>query len=272
MKPRPNYLAGAFALVWLAVIGAPLYAVLVTASRPAEAYVSTGPLGAPTDLTLDNFRTVLEGGFTGYLVNTVVVALLTVAIVLVLTVPVSFAVVRGRGFLTGAVFRLFLMGLAIPAQAVIIPVYLLINELGLYDSLWAIILPTAAFALPVSVLILTGGMRDIPNELYEAMSLDGASNVRAFATLAVPLSKGSIMTVATFTALNAWNGFLFPLILTQSDESRVVTLGLYEFLGQYSSNIPALLASVLLSAAPILVLYLVARRTLVRGLAGAGGK
>lgn len=272
MNRRPNYAAGVLAIVWLAVIAAPLYAIVVTASRPASDYLSSGPLSAPKDLTFENFVFVLESGFTKYLLNTVVVTAATVAIVVALSVPVAYSVVRGRGFLASAVFRMFLVGLAIPAQAVIIPVYLLITQMGLYDTFWAIILPTAAFSLPVSVLVLTTGMRDVPGELYEAMTLDGASTVRAFFRLAVPMSRGSIMTVTVFTALNAWNGFLFPLILTQSDDVRVVTLGLYNFMGEFSSNIPALLAAVLLSATPILALYLVARKAMVRGLAGAGGK
>lgn len=272
MNRRPNYAAGVFALIWLFVIAAPLYAVIITASRPSEEYLTSGPLATPTHLTVENFRLVLDGGFGQYVTNTVIVTVATVIMVVALSVPVAYAIVRGQGFLASAVFRMFLLGLAIPAQAVIIPVYLLINELGLYDTYWAIILPTGAFSLPVAVLVLTTGMRDVPGELYEAMALDGASTVRAFFMLAVPLSKGSIMTVTVFTALNSWNGFLFPLILTQSEDVRVVTLGLYNFLGQYSSNIPALLAAVLLSALPILALYLVARKAMVRGLAGAGGK
>lgn len=272
MNRRPNFVAGMLAAVWLAIIAAPLYAVTVTAARPASEYITSGPLGSPTDLTFENFKIVLDGGFSHYVFNTTFVALVTVLIVLALAVPVSYFVVRGRGAMATQTFRLFLVGLAIPAQAVIIPVYLLINKMGLYDSYWAIILPTAAFSLPVSVLVLTTGMREVPGELYEAMALDGASTTRAFYLLAVPLSRGSIMTVTVFTALNAWNGFLFPLILTQSEDVRVVTLGLYDFIGQYSSNIPALLAAVLLSAVPILALYLVARKALVRGLAGTGGK
>ena len=140
--------------------------------------------------------------------------------------------------------------------------------MGLYDTLWAVILPTAAFALPLSVLILTGSMRDISLELYEAMAIDGANSIRVFFRLVLPLTQSGISTIAVFTALQAWNGFLFPLILTQSDSTRVVTLGLYQF----GANIPALFAGVLLSAMPILVVYLFARRTLVSGLMGVGGK
>jgi xylobiose transport system permease protein len=169
-------------------------------------------------------------------------------------------------------FRLFLLGLAIPSQAVIIPLFLIINQMGLYDTLWAIILPTAAFALPLSVLILTGCMRDISLELYEAMAIDGANSLRVFFRLVLPLTQSGIATIAVFTALQAWNGFLFPLILTQSDSTKVVTLGLYQFISQYGADIPALFAGVLLSAMPILVIYLFARRTLISGLMGVGGK
>ena len=272
MKRRPNYLAGAAALVWLLIIGTPLYAMLATAVRPKEQYVDSGPLAIPTSLTFDNFRTVLSGDVPQYIINTVIVAVATVVIVLMLSVPVGYAVVRGRGWASTAVFRLFLLGLAIPSQAVIIPVFLLINKLGLYDTYWAVILPTAAFSLPVSILVLTGGMRDINQELFESMAMDGATPGRTLVRLVIPLSRGSISTVAVFTALSAWNGFLFPLILTQSASTKVITLGVYDFIGQYQVNPPEVFAAVLVSALPILAIYMFARKSLLRGLAGAGGK
>jgi xylobiose transport system permease protein len=272
VRTRPNHAAGFAAFIWLLIIGVPLYALVNTAVQPQSKYTDKGPLGLPSAVTLDNFRTVLDSGFLHYIWNTLVVAGATVVIVLALGIPVSYAVVRGRGFLTKGVFRLFLLGLAIPSQAVIIPLFLIINNLGFYDTLWGIILPTAAFALPVSVLVLSGGMRDISTELYEAMSLDGANPARTLLTLVVPMSKSAIATASVFTALQAWNGFLFPLIMTQSEDKKLVTMGLYNFVSQYGSNVPALLAAVLLSAVPILVVYLFARRALVAGLMGAGGK
>lgn len=272
MRTRPNYLAGAAALFWLAIIGVPLYALLNTAVQPQSKYTDKGPLSIPSTVTWGNFSAVVDSGFLHYIWNTVVVAVATVAIVLVLAVPISYAVVRGRGWITKGVFRLFLLGLAIPSQAVIIPLFLIINDLGFYDTLWGVILPTAAFALPVSVLVLSGGMRDISTELYEAMALDGASPARTLLTMVVPMSKSAIATASVFTALQAWNGFLFPLIMTQSEDTKLVTPGLYNFVSEYSANVPALLAAVLMSAVPILVVYLFARRALVAGLMGAGGK
>lgn len=127
--------------------------------------------------------------------------------------------------MTQQAFSLMLIGLAIPAQATIVPVYFLISQLGLHDTLTAVVLPTAAFAMPTSMLVLTNGMRDIPGELYEAQALDGATPLRTLLTLVLPLSKPPIMTATVFTALTAWNGFIFPLVLLDSPDQRVLTQG-----------------------------------------------
>ncbi|THA61093.1 carbohydrate ABC transporter permease [Streptomyces sp. A0958] len=267
-----NPLAGLGSLVWLVLVIVPLYTLVSSSLMHQDEALNGDPLAVPTNPTLDNYRTVLDSGFSTMLTNTAIVAVATVAIVLVLSVPVAYVAVRTRSRLSGLAFRTFLLGVAIPAQAVIVPLYLLISKMGLYDSLPAIILPTAAFAMPVAVLILSGTMRDVSEEMYEAMALDGASPLRMLWQLAIPMSKAGISTVAIYTALQAWNGFLFPLILTQSEENRVLTLGLFNFMSQFGVNIPAVLAAIVLSVVPIFAVYLVARKALVNGLMGVGGK
>ncbi|MFC3996824.1 carbohydrate ABC transporter permease [Nocardiopsis sediminis] len=271
-RERPNLLAGAGAGVWLLITGVPLYALLIATFQRSEDYLSAGPLTPPADPTLDNYIGAIDNGLVGFVLNTALVTAGVVAIVVSLAATTAFAIVRSRSRWAAGAFRAFLLGLAVPAQAVVIPVYLIIVELGLYDSLIAVVLPTAAFALPVCVLILTGSMRDISADLYEAMALDGAGAARTFHRLVLPLSKPGLSTVAVYAALQAWNGFLFPLILTQSREQRVITLGLFEFQGEYRVDVPGLLAAVVLSAVPILLVYLIARRALVSGLMGVGGK
>jgi xylobiose transport system permease protein len=150
--------------------------------------------------------------------------------------------------------------------------FYVISKAGLYDNLIGVILPTAAFCLPVCTLVLSGVMRDITPDLYEAMTVDGASPWRMFFTLALPLSRSGLATIVVFSALQAWNGFLFPLVLTQSDSTKVITLGLYDFQTAYGINVPGLLAAVLMSMVPVLLVYLFARRALVQGLMGVGGK
>ncbi|MGW7405221.1 carbohydrate ABC transporter permease [Streptomyces sp. NPDC054833] len=269
---RANPLAGLGAVIWLAVVLVPIYAMISASLTRQDQALGNNALKPPTDPTLDNYNTVLHNGFGHFLANTAIVAAAVVAIVLVLCVPLAYVAVRTRNAWSGSAFRLFLLGVAIPAQAVVVPLYLMIAKLNLYDSLLAVVLPTAAFAMPVSVLILTGTLRDISEELYEAMALDGASPTRMLFQLVVPLARGGISTVVIYSALQAWNGFLFPLIFTQSDGPRVLTLGLFNYVSQFGVNIPALLASVVLSGIPIFAVYLVARRALVGGLMGVGGK
>jgi xylobiose transport system permease protein len=272
MKRRPNYPAGLGSLVWLFLVGLPLYVMLAATLQKTSDYRAGGPLSFPEHFPLDNYTQDFSNGFGRYFFNTAVVTLCVVAIVLLLVPPLSYAIVRGRSRLTTGVFRLFLLGLAIPAQAVIVPMFYVISKAGLYDNLIGVILPTAAFTLPVCALILTGVMRDITSDLYEAMAVDGAPPWRVFFQLVLPLSKGGISTIVVFSALQAWNGFLFPLVLTQSDSTKVVTLGLYNFQTEHGIDIPGLLAAVVLSMLPILIVYLFARRALVQGLMGVGGK
>ncbi|BAU82832.1 binding-protein-dependent transport protein [Streptomyces laurentii] len=272
MRARPNYLAGFGSLVWLFVVGLPLYVMLVATFQTRADYAGNGPLSFPERFTLDNYVNDLSEGFGQYFLNTVIVTVCVVGIVVVLVPPLAYAIVRNDGKATGRVFRMFLLGLAVPSQAVIVPVFYLIDQAGLYDSLIGIVLPTAAFSMPVSALILTGVMRDVSPELYEAMTLDGASPWRIFHQLVLPLSKSGLSTIVVFSSLQAWNGFLFPLVLTQSAENKVVTMGLYDFQTEHGVDIPALLAAVVLSMLPVLLVYLFARRALVQGLMGVGGK
>ncbi|MDX3372940.1 carbohydrate ABC transporter permease [Streptomyces sp. ME02-6991-2A] len=271
-KSRPNYLAGFGSLVWLLVVGLPLYVMLVATFQSRPDYAANGPLAFPEHFTLDNYVNDLDSGFAQYFLNTVIVTVCVVGIVVLLVPPLAYTIVRSRGRATTTVFRLFLLGLAIPSQAVIVPMFFVISEAGLYDNLIGVILPTAAFAMPVCALILTGVMRDITPDLYEAMTMDGASPRRVFFQLVLPLSRSGVSTIVVFSALQAWNGFLFPLVLTQSVETKVITLGLYDFQTERGVDTPGLLAAVVLSMLPILIVYLFARRALVQGLMGVGGK
>ncbi|MCI4065914.1 carbohydrate ABC transporter permease [Micromonospora sp. R77] len=267
-----NLPAGVAATLWLLVVVLPLYYILVTSLRTPEGYLTEGALALPRTLSLDNYARVLGLGFPRLLVNSLVVTVSTVVLVLALALPAAYAIVRGVSRAVRVGFSLFLLGLAIPAQAVVIPIYLIITRLRLYDSLLAIILPTVAFALPMSVVVLTSTLRDIPVELYEAMTVDGAGPVRVFGRLVVPLARPGLISIGIFSGLGAWNGFLFPLVLTQSPEQRVLPLGLWNFQNQFGTDVPGLMALVVFSALPVLTLYLFGRRHLLGGLTAGFGK
>jgi xylobiose transport system permease protein len=269
-RRRPNFVVGTAAIFWLIVVGLPLYVMLSTSVRGESSYLADGPLSLPREFTLQNFVTVFEAGFHRYLFNSLIVAGSSILLVLAVAVPAAFAIVRSRSRLVRLGFILFLLGLAIPAQAVIIPVFLVIAQMGLYDTLIGVILPTAAFTLPISVLVLTSSLRDVPKDLYEAMAIDGASTWKVFVSLVLPMARPGMVTVIIFVGLSAWNNFIFPLVLTQSPELRVLPFALWQFQDQYTTDVPGLMAAVVLTLLPIFALYLFGRRQLLSGLAAGG--
>ena len=272
VKGRNNYLGGLLAWIWLAVIILPIYYVVITTFKNQGDYFSSNPLSLPIPPTFAAYKQVIEADIGLYFINSVVVTIGTVVPVVLFGFLASYAIVRGNSRFLRYSRWLFLLGLAIPLQATIIPIYLIITRIRMYDSLGALILPSIAFGLPLTVLILSNFLRDVPKELFESMRLDGCTDWQMAWRLAFPLTRPAVVTVGIYNGLNVWNGFLFPLILTQSPDKRVMPLALWAFQGEYSVNIPAVLAAVVLSTLPILVLYVVGRRQLLSGLTAGFGK
>jgi len=272
VKGRRNYLGGLFAWVWLAIIIIPVYYVVITTFKDQGAYFTQNPLALPNPPTLTAYQQVVEAGIIRYFFNSVIVTVGAVIPLVLFSFLASYAIVRGDSRLLRFSRMLFLLGLAIPLQATIIPIYLIITRIHMYDTLGALILPSIAFGIPLTVLILSNFIRDVPRELFESMRLDGCTDWQMAWKLAFPLTRPAIVTVSIYNGLNVWNGFLFALILTQSPEKRVMPLALWAFQGEYQVNIPAVLAAVVLSTLPILILYILGRRQLLRGLTAGFGK
>lgn len=267
-----NYVGGLLGWIWLALIIVPIYYVVVTTFKNQGAYFTQNPFALPIPPTMTAYSEVFDAGIGRYFVNSVIVTVGTVVPVVLFSFMAAFAIVRGRGRFLRFCNGLFLLGLAIPIQATIIPIYLLITRIRMYDTLGALILPSIAFGVPLTVLILGNFLRDVPKELFESMRLDGCSEWQIAWRLAFPLTMPAIVTVSIYNGLNVWNGFLFPLILTQSPNLRVLPLALWTFQGEYGTNVPAVLAAVVVSTLPILVLYVVGRRQLLSGLTAGFGR
>jgi len=271
---RPNWLGGLAGWLWLLIVIVPIYWIVITSFKTQSNYFQTNPFAPPTEPTLDNYKLVIENDFIRYFVNSTIVTLGAVVPAVLVSFMAAYAIVRAAGAMRALRWMnsLFLMGLAIPLQAAIIPVYLIVIRLHMYDSLLAIILPSIAFAIPLSVLVLSNFIRDVPKELFDSMRVDGASEWGTLRHLAFPLTRPALVTVSIYNGLAIWNGFLLPLILTQSPNQRTLPLALWSFQGQYSINVPAILASVVLTTLPILVLYGIGRRQLLSGLTAGFSK
>lgn len=271
-RRRVNVLGGLFGWIWLAVIIIPIYYIVVTSLRPRSDYYAENPLSIPSNPTVRAYGLVLENNFAMYIGNSLFVTAVAVGITLIVCLMAGYVIIRRRARIVNMSFRFFLLGIAIPIQATIVPVYLMIVRLGLYDTLWALILPSIGFAIPITILILTNFMRDIPKELFESMTVDGASDMQILRRLVIPMSAPALVTVGIYDALTVWNGFLFPLILTQSASVRVLPLSLWSYQGEFTSDIPAVLAAVVLSVIPIFVAYIFGRKQMVAGLTAGFGK
>nr|WP_067506860.1 carbohydrate ABC transporter permease [Actinoplanes sp. TFC3] len=269
-----NWFGGAAAWIWLVLIMVPIYWIVITSLKTRGTYFIQNPLVPPSDPTFGNYKLVVESGFVRYFVNSAIVTAGAVLPATLISFMAAYAIVRAGGrsrFLRWA-NSLFLMGLAVPLQATIIPVYLIIIRLRMYDTLAAIILPSIAFAIPLSVLVLSNFVRDVPRELFESMRVDGATEWGTLWHLAFPLTRPALATVMIYNGLGIWNGFLLPLILTQSPDQRTIPLALWTFQGQFGVNVPAVAASVVLTTIPIVILYAIGRRQLLSGLTAGFSK
>jgi raffinose/stachyose/melibiose transport system permease protein len=271
---RLNWFGGSFGWLWLLIVMVPIYWIVITSFKQQNTYFDSNPMVPPTAPTLENYKLVIESHFARYFVNSVIVTLGAVIPAVLVSFLASFAIIRAghNSRFLRSINALFLMGLAIPLQATIIPVYLIIIRLHLYDTLLAIILPSIAFAIPLSVLVLSNFIRDVPKELFESMRMDGATEWGTLWRLVLPLTRPALVTVVIYNGLGIWNGFLLPLILTQDPSQRTLPLALWTFQGQYGVNVPAVVASVVLTTLPIAILYAVGRRQLLSGLTAGFSK
>jgi ABC-type glycerol-3-phosphate transport system permease component len=195
----------------------------------------------------------------------------TVVLSLGLSMTAAYGFSRNRTRLREGVFLLILIGLMIPPAAIIIPFFVLMNDLHLYDKLFSVVLAETAFVLPLGILILRGYIDNIPPELSDAARVDGAGEWKAFRHVVVPLLRPPIATVALLITLSTWNGFLLPLVLLSDPSQSTVTVGIAQFASQFGVlEWQLVAAAAVMAMLPVLVVLVALRRYYVQGLsAGA---
>jgi raffinose/stachyose/melibiose transport system permease protein len=256
------------ATIWLFIVIAPLYYMILASFRTQGTYLTANPWIPSGGLSTSSYSTVFGAGLGRYLLNSVILTAASIVLTVTISLAAAYRIVERRSRAVSASFMVMLFGLAIPVQAIIVPIYVLIYKMHLYDTLFALILTLSAAAIPVSVLIMVSFVRDIPRELISAMLVDGGNEWTVFRRLIWPLSRPVLATLAIYNGLNVWNNFLLPLVLTQSNNVAVLPLGLTKLEGLYSVNVPAVMAGVLLSALPLVVLFVIMRRQVMTSLGG----
>lgn len=271
--PRPplaRWFAGTLAAAWLAITLLPIGFVLLTSVKSQQDTFTTPVWAPPSKVDWGHYAGVLKGGYFGYLGNSLFVVGLSVLLIVLVASMAAFALARLKFRFNGFIFGLVVAALVVPLHITLVPVYLMTRALGIYDTLFALVGPYVATSLPVSIFILTEFMRQIPRELEEAARIDGCGPFTLFRTVFLPLSLPGIATVAIYNAIHLWNEFIFAYVLTSSPRTRTLPLSLWDFQGEYTSNIPAMLAVVTLASLPMVVAYAFGQERIVKGMmAGA---
>ena len=260
----------ALGLFWLVVTTLPFIFVVMTSLKSQQETFSGSVWSLPEKLNFENYLAVLNGGFWTYLRNSVFVLVTSIILILVISSMAAYAFARLRFRLNKPLFGLIVAGMIVPIHITLIPIYLLIRNVGLYDTPFALIGPYVATALPVSIFILAEFMRQIPKELEEAAKLDGCGAFGIFWKVFLPLSGPGLSTVAIYNSIGLWNEFIFAYVLTSNPANRTLPLAIWDFQGQYASNIPAILSVVTLTSLPLIVAYAFGQERIVKGMmAGA---
>ncbi len=218
-----------------------------------------------------NYAAVLAvPGLSNFFLSSVLIAVGTLAIVYVVTMLAAFGFSKLRIPGKEVYFWLLLACLTMPEIVLLAPLFATATATGLYDTYWAVILPLAALQTPFAVLLTRNFIDGIPNELFEAARVDGASSIRGFLYLVIPLTRPIAAAVLIFTLIGAWNDYLLPLVFLQDQSHQTITLIPQFFQGQFSNDQTKILASAVLTAIPEIVAYLSLQRLFERGLsAGA---
>ncbi len=253
-------------LFWLAVTTIPfLFMVMTTFKTQQESYASS-VWALPEGLNFVNYSDVLAGPFFIYLKNSVMVVVISVILIVLISSMAAYAFARMRFRLNDSLFGLVVAGMIVPIHITLVPIYLMTRDMGLYDSPFALVGPYVATSLPISIFILTEFMRQIPKELEEAARLDGCGPFAIFFKIFFPLSGPGLSTIAIYNAIMLWNEFIFAYVLTSSTSTRTLPLAIWDYQGQYSSNIPAILAVVTLTSLPLVVAYAFGQEKIVKGM------
>ena len=229
---------------------------------------TSGLLILPKKIQWGNYvKAFIDGHFLLYLKNSVLINGLAVLLVSVFSIMAGYACRRMNWKLSGFVKTLLLLGMMIPIHATLLPNYKIYHILGITDTIWALLIPYAAFSLPQALFLMTGFIDALPIELEEAAVMDGCGIYRILFRIITPLLKPSIATVAIMTFLNNWNEFMMASTYLSSPRWKTLPFSVLEFTGQYSSNYAVQFAVMALTAAPAVITYIILNRHITKGVA-----
>ena len=260
-----------FSLLFFALLILVPSLIVVFGSFKTDSEVYNKPLALPEKWTLNNYRYLFEVSKVGKpFINSVIVTSFSVLITLFLASMCAYAISRMITVTGRVLFALFTVGLAIPGQVNIVPIFIIFNDLGLTNKLSGLILINVVTTLPISVFILTSFFRELPREMFEVSQIDGATPWRTYRSIALPLSRPAMGATSIFLFVITWNELLFPLLLITDTEKRTLPLSLLSFRGEFFSQYSMIFTALMVASVPMVAMYLLMQRSFIAGLtAGA---
>ena len=256
-------------VILVAICTVPVLYIIIGGFR-TNSQITNNPSGFPNPWVIDNYINVAQSNtFWVELKNSLIVAVFTMLGVVVLGIMVSYVIARYKFKYAPLMYSLFSAGLMFPMTVGITPLYLMIRNLGLSNSLAGIILPQIAFGLPQTIIILVPFLQSIPNELEEAALLDGCSRLGFFWRMVIPLAMPGVATVGILQFVGSWNGYMLPLFVLSSSDNYTLPLGVSMFSSEHSVDTAAVLAFTSLAMLPALICFTIFQKKIVGGLTGA---
>ncbi|MGD8169522.1 carbohydrate ABC transporter permease [Herbiconiux sp. P16] len=266
---RGNALVYFVALAVIALMLAPVVYIILGGFR-TNSQITVDPAALPNPWNVQNYIDVLTGSvFWGEVLNSTIAAVVTTLGVVVLGLMASYVIARYQFRGRAVMYSVFAAGLMFPMTVAITPLYIVVKNIGLMNSLGGVILPQIAFALPTTIIILVPFLRAIPREIEEAAFIDGCSRIGFFWRMVVRLAMPGVITVGILAFIASWNSYLLPLFILNNEATFTLPLGVQAFSSQYSVDTAKVLAFTSLSMIPALVFFSLFERRIVGGLTGA---
>ncbi len=259
----------AIAVLLAAIVLVPLVYVVLGGFR-TTGHVAADPVALPDPWITSNYTDILGSErFWRQLGNSALIAAIATVIVVTCGALAAFALSRYEFRGRESLYTLFTLGLLFPISVAILPLYILLRQVGLLDTALGVALPEAAFGLPITIVILRPFMRAVPADLEDAAAIDGCSKFGFFWRIVLPLSRPALMTVAILAVVTSWNLFILPLLVLNDQSEWTLPLGVAAYSTEYTQDTAKILAFTALSMVPALVFFLFAERRIVGGLSGA---
>ncbi|MEU0092258.1 carbohydrate ABC transporter permease [Kribbella sp. NPDC006257] len=257
-------------LVGAAIMLFPFLWTVITSITP-EGSLADGPTVFVDHPTLNAYRTLLDAmPIWRILANSLVIALVSTLLQLITGSMAAYGFARLHFPLKNVIFGFYLATLMVPLQVLVVPLFIEMKTLNLQDTYFALLAPTIASAF--GVFLLRQAVTAVPMELDEAATIDGAGHLRIFTTIVLPLIRPALATVAVFAFMGSWNSFLWPLVVIRSPEFMTLPLGLSTLQGQFTTQWDVVMAGSVVSIVPIAIVYLLAQRHIIAGVAHTGIK